>query len=257
MTDFERYEALCARIRDHCAQHGSDGEDGVAFWPVTESEPLDRQGVRPWSAHQDTNSPFIYPPATEEQLQATEAALGLPLPPLLRTIYAEVANGGFGPGYGITGAKGGFSVNGDGRYDTIDRCTDTDPMCRYVDLAALDTGPEEEPFALDLPFSPWEDHSYNQWPAHFLHLAYGGCGCDFWLDAQTGRIYYGGPNLIPMPNEFEQRSADDSEITSLPWTVQLTRIAPSLEVWLEAWLRGDQEGVYGPVELAQGGNIPY
>lgn len=41
---------------------------------------------------------FTYPPASEEQLRATEAALGFPLPPFLRALYAEVANDCFGPG---------------------------------------------------------------------------------------------------------------------------------------------------------------
>src|SRR5713101_8141546 len=45
-----------------------------------------------WKTEEST-----YPPATEEQLRASEQALGFLLPPLLRTLYAQVANGGFGP----------------------------------------------------------------------------------------------------------------------------------------------------------------
>lgn len=40
-------------------------------------------------------------PATPAQLDAAEARLGFPLPPALRRVYAEVANGGFGPGGGL------------------------------------------------------------------------------------------------------------------------------------------------------------
>ena len=47
------------------------------------------------------------PPATLDQVAATEAALGLRLPPLLRRLYLEVANGGFGPGPGLLGVRGG------------------------------------------------------------------------------------------------------------------------------------------------------
>jgi hypothetical protein len=54
----------------------------------------------------DPQSGFEFPPASEEQLQATEEALGIPLPPMLRALYAQVANGGFGPACGITGACG-------------------------------------------------------------------------------------------------------------------------------------------------------
>lgn len=48
------------------------------------------------------------PPASLEQIAASEAVLGFALPPLLRRIYLEVANGGFGPGYGVLGVEGGF-----------------------------------------------------------------------------------------------------------------------------------------------------
>jgi hypothetical protein len=41
------------------------------------------------------------PPATPQDLDRVEAALGFGLPPALRRVYGEVANGGFGPGYGL------------------------------------------------------------------------------------------------------------------------------------------------------------
>lgn len=49
-----------------------------------------------------------YPPAPEEAIASTERRLGFRLPPTLRTIYGEVANGGFGPGYGVMGVENGF-----------------------------------------------------------------------------------------------------------------------------------------------------
>ena len=52
-----------------------------------------------------------YPPATEEQLYATEEALGFTLPPLLRACYLQVGNGGFGPGQGVIGVLGGLEDN--------------------------------------------------------------------------------------------------------------------------------------------------
>jgi hypothetical protein len=36
-----------------------------------------------------------------------EARLGFALPPLLKRIYQEIGNGGFGPGYGLIGLSGG------------------------------------------------------------------------------------------------------------------------------------------------------
>ena len=41
------------------------------------------------------------PPATPEELERVEASIGVALPATLRRVYGEVANGGFGPGYGL------------------------------------------------------------------------------------------------------------------------------------------------------------
>jgi len=46
-------------------------------------------------------------PASAEAVADAERRLGHRLPPLLRRLYREVANGGFGPGYGILGVAGG------------------------------------------------------------------------------------------------------------------------------------------------------
>jgi hypothetical protein len=50
----------------------------------------------------DTPAPSHLPaPADEATLAAAEVVLGTRLPPALRCVYAEVADGGFGPGEGI------------------------------------------------------------------------------------------------------------------------------------------------------------
>src|SRR5277367_3912098 len=49
--------------------------------------------------------------ASEESIKLAEARLGFAIPDLLRSIYLNVANGGFGPGYGIIGVAGGHSSN--------------------------------------------------------------------------------------------------------------------------------------------------
>jgi hypothetical protein len=51
------------------------------------------------------------PPAATKDIQVAERALGFQVPALLRAIYSEVANGGFGPEYGIVGTKGGFKLD--------------------------------------------------------------------------------------------------------------------------------------------------
>jgi hypothetical protein len=55
-----------------------------------------------------------YPPAGQALVDEAEQALGCPLPSILRRLYLEVANGGFGPGYGILGLSGGHGLAPDG-----------------------------------------------------------------------------------------------------------------------------------------------
>src|SRR5438067_9804857 len=69
------------------------------------------QGWQPDEALYRREIAHHYPPATEQQLLATEAALGFQLPSILRNLYAQVANGGFGPGFGIVGTLGGFACS--------------------------------------------------------------------------------------------------------------------------------------------------
>lgn len=48
--------------------------------------------------------------ATEAQVARTEELLGVRLPPLLKRLYLEVGNGGFGPLKGIPGGESGFET---------------------------------------------------------------------------------------------------------------------------------------------------
>ncbi|MBI1418461.1 MAG: SMI1/KNR4 family protein [Limimaricola sp.] len=50
------------------------------------------------------------PLLNDAQEAASRAALGFAPPPLLMRIYREVANGGFGPGYGLMGLEGGWGA---------------------------------------------------------------------------------------------------------------------------------------------------
>jgi len=96
--------ALFERLRERCRQLRWYGPyDENSNWVEERYDPASDHGGR-LLARLDARAPqklgFEYPPATEDQLLATEAALGFPLPPLLRALYAQVANGGFGFGYG-------------------------------------------------------------------------------------------------------------------------------------------------------------
>jgi hypothetical protein len=51
-------------------------------------------------------------PASPAQLAASEELLGFRLPVAVRQLYGEVANGGFGPSYGLLGLVGGATSTG-------------------------------------------------------------------------------------------------------------------------------------------------
>lgn len=63
-----------------------------------------RQAADGSSPPQKAGSPF--PVASVPQLERTEGLLGFPLPLVLRRIYLEVGNGGFGPECGLLGIEG-------------------------------------------------------------------------------------------------------------------------------------------------------
>lgn len=68
------------------------------------------------------------PPASEAAVRATERRLGFRLPETLREIYLTVANGGFGPGYGVMGVEGGFTDDlGHTVADLYERYREGDP----------------------------------------------------------------------------------------------------------------------------------
>jgi hypothetical protein len=58
-----------------------------------------------------------FPPASGNEVAHVEAQLGFALPSLVRRLYLEVADGGFGPGYGLFPA--GSHASRDGQAETI------------------------------------------------------------------------------------------------------------------------------------------
>ena len=56
--------------------------------------------------------PVQTPPANSADVDAAEAAFGFPFPPLLRRLYTEVANGNWGPNYGLYGIPTDGAVPG-------------------------------------------------------------------------------------------------------------------------------------------------
>jgi hypothetical protein len=151
---------------------------------------------------------FRWPRATEAQLVETERGLGFALPPMLRTLYAEVANGGFGPGYGFVGALGGAP-------------DDMDMNLSHIYRAQRDGPPlfEESGVAPGQP--GWFEPFYDEWPLRVLRMVH--WGCDIWscLDTRTGRVH--------RHESLHGKRARDAMVVE----------ADSLEQWLTRWLAGD------------------
>jgi hypothetical protein len=137
------------------------------------------------------------PPATPDQLAATEARLGVTLPPLLRRLYLEVANGGFGPGPGIVGVTGGWK-------------TDHGKVIEDLHAVMLEATIENPRWIWPPALVPVVDHS-------------GVYAC---TDASTsaGRMV-----------EFDFEDLDDDGPDG-GWSRAFREVAPSLEAWLNAWL---------------------
>jgi hypothetical protein len=64
----------------------------------------DRSRLMPWF----DRVPAVMPVASSEQIAAVEAELGFDIPPLLKTIYREIGNGGRDLGPGLLGLPGGY-----------------------------------------------------------------------------------------------------------------------------------------------------
>lgn len=65
--------------------------------------------------------PTLLPSATLDEIANAEEAMKLKLPEVLKELLLNVANGGFGPGYGLIGVGGGYTDFGSGNLENIYR----------------------------------------------------------------------------------------------------------------------------------------
>src|SRR5260370_7356029 len=91
----DRYSELCVRIVEHCERRQWYGPDGG--WESHRGY-FDAEGkLQVRAIAHDPHTGFEFPPATEAQLRATEEALGISLPPMLRPLYTLLATVAFRP----------------------------------------------------------------------------------------------------------------------------------------------------------------
>jgi hypothetical protein len=143
-----------------------------------------------------------YPPISTDAVEAAERELGFSLPELLKLLYTEVANGGFGPYDRIIGLEGGWTANDNDGENLVEL------YCKFKE---------------ELPFEP-------DWPDGLLPICEsGGNGTVFCLDTTR-------PNSPVMAVEldfFDEDEDEDGEEETLELT--LTEEAPSFQSWLEDW----------------------
>ncbi len=101
------------------------------------------------------------PPLSRDGVAGIEVRLGFTLPVLLVDIYAEIANGGFGPGYGLLGlGDGGFA----------------DDLGHTADALYLKNARPDPQLAT------WA------WPKGLLPVSHMGCAIYHCVDCQSGRM---------------------------------------------------------------------
>ncbi len=141
--------------------------------------------------------PEIAPVATLADVDAAEAALGFPIPPLLRRLYTEVGNGRWGPSYGLEGIPTGG------------RKPDSNDLVGFYQQC---TAPER---ALEAPVV--------EWPRGLVVLIGKGC------------VDYEVCDFLRPPYAVHLLSGDTWD-PERPVVEALTLVAPSLADRLDAWL---------------------
>jgi hypothetical protein len=146
---------------------------------------------------------FVFAPATEEQLQATEIELGCPLPPLLRALYAQVANGGFGPGTGLRGVYNGYK----GIYPDQDGSI---PNQKHIGTFSFTTYQEQASQAVVQGKRAHMIIPHGNWLNHLLPICDLGCCEEACIDSQE-RVFIVAPidsdeayGLFQLPWNFEE-----------------------------------------------------
>jgi hypothetical protein len=194
--DIERAETLCLDVIAHFQRRGWFGCDMHWKYGDPPSDAVERKRFR-------------RPRATEAQLEETERLLHFALPTTLRTLYKDVANGGFGPGYGLVGAVGGAPAS--------EFAKDlADDYCRARELS-----PFWEESGLEKSDPNWFEPFFNEWPPGFVRILEWGCCIWSVLDLRHGRVL----RFEPVEGKRDREAMEPE--------------ADSLDDWLRRWLRGE------------------
>jgi hypothetical protein len=152
---------------------------------------------------------YADPPLTMADLIEAEAKLGFSLPPLLKRIYCEVGNGGFGPGYRLY--KFALDPSVDDRYDRA--LVDTYLALHPPGDAGFSLSPGEESAEGQQPIC------YYEYPPQVLMICDWGCNIYSFIDCSS-------------PEYRVLRKDHNYSLT------EHVLECPSFHQWLEGWLNG-------------------
>lgn len=190
--------------------------------------------------------PVLSAPAALEQIRLTEAALGFDLPPVYKDVVGKIANGSFGPGYGMFGVEGGHG-DFDGKSLLELYVQSHTPGAKgYLPLL-----PEKM-----LPLCNWGCGMYScmdctdpAGPVYYFNpdihvLDDDGLESTF-IDADGTKIWVYQPNLPDTPveevaveedeDDYEDENEDEDEF---PNQVCLIPQRGSFEEWISDWAKG-------------------
>ncbi|MFF4546523.1 SMI1/KNR4 family protein [Streptomyces sp. NPDC001406] len=110
---FDRAEVPLIWIEEH---FGNEGLEQVRGRIISSSSSgkvtLDAQAQEVAGYFEAAPRGPLFPPITQQEVDAAEGIIGRTLPELLRRIYTEVGNGGFGPDAGIASLTAGQRARG-------------------------------------------------------------------------------------------------------------------------------------------------
>lgn len=134
-------------------------------------------------------------PLSTRELKKAQGQLGFRLPAQLRDVYGLLANGGFGPGYGLIGLAGGVKSD-----------VNTDVVEDYL-----------------LRRQPDDADPGWFWPAGVLAVCHWGCGIYSCIDCRTPEVQV---------LRFDPNPVDED--WSVAWGLECTDMATWLRKWLAA-----------------------
>jgi len=176
--------------------------------------------------------PQVYPAVTTADIEITEGRLGVELPPVLKRIYTEIGNGGFGPGYGLLGVRA--ELGEDSYYETID-----DSFDYMVDTA--------------------NDRGFDRWPDKIIPICNWGCDIYSFLDCTQPEypvvLFNPDTHVVDNPLQVTVTDEDGNVIDEYDIAGQSPKAGPprgqqafvkplliphkmSFEKWIGDWARG-------------------